>query len=255
MEQYRGLSAVYDLLMAGVDYEEWGDYVSALVDRHGGVPVRRALDLACGTGNTTLSLARRGYQVTGLDLSAEMLVVAGEKARQKSLPVAFLQADMRSFALPEPVGLAVAFQDGLNYLLSAADFRRALQCVADALLPGGLFIFDINRVEKLPVSGGQACVEEEEFTLIYTSSFISEAIWEITVVGFIPAGGGLWRRFRETHRERVISGKEVKETLQVCGMTLLGEYAAFAVFPPEETTRRVFYVALKETTGVYLREV
>ncbi len=246
MEQYRGLSAIYDLLMTGVDYEEWGDYVLALVERHGGVPFRRALDLACGTGNTTLALARRGFRMYGLDLSSEMLTAAAEKAVKEGLPVDFLQGDMRSFTLREPVGMAVAFQDGLNYLLSAEEFLRTMQCVARVLLPGGLFIFDINMVEKLPAAGGQACVEQEEFTLIYSTSFVSGSVWEITVTGFVPAGGGLWRRFRETHRERIISDGEVRGALKAAGLTLLGKYAAFTFTPPDGTARRVFYVALKE---------
>ena len=57
---YSGLAAVYDRLMAGVDYEAWADYVTQLIEHWGGNP-RLLIDLACGTGGSTLPFARRGY--------------------------------------------------------------------------------------------------------------------------------------------------------------------------------------------------
>jgi ubiquinone/menaquinone biosynthesis C-methylase UbiE len=248
MSEYTGLAEIYDRLMDGVDYGEWAEYVSALIDRHGGLVRRTALDLACGTGSTTLALARHGFKVTGLDLSGRMLAVAAEKVKQEGLQVDFLQADMRDFKLNEAVGLVTAFQDGLNYMLTKEDFRMAICSVAGALFPGGLFVFDINRVEKLPKSGSEvACVESEDFTLIFNTSFVAENIWKIQVTGFISTAEGLFRRFSEEHRERSISASEVSAALECAGLTLLGEYAAFSQEPPGRDTRRVFYVAVKET--------
>jgi predicted TPR repeat methyltransferase len=248
MTEYTGLAEIYDRLMAGVDYGEWAEYVSALIDKHGGVVRRTALDLACGTGSTTLALARQGFDVTGLDLSGKMLTVAAEKTKQEGLQAAFLQADMRDFRLNESVGLVTAFQDGLNYMLTEEDFRRAINSAAEALHPGGLFVFDINRVEKLPKQGSEiTCVESEDFTLIFSTSFVSENVWKIQVTGFVPTAEGLFRRFREEHRERAISAAEVSTALESAGLTLLGEYGAFSLDPPGRDTRRVFYVAVKES--------
>ena len=140
MTQYSGLAGIYDDLMQGIDYDEWAAYIEELVDKHGGVPIKKALDLACGTGSTTLALARSGYQVIGLDLSAEMLFVAKVKTTKENLPqVTYRQADMREFTLPERVGLVVSFQDGINYLLTEDDFKRTAMNVHQVLLPGGLF--------------------------------------------------------------------------------------------------------------------
>ena len=66
-------------MMSGVDYEAWADYILSAAKRFGFLP-ETALDLACGTGSTTLPLARRGVRMTGLDLAPAMLKIAEEKA-------------------------------------------------------------------------------------------------------------------------------------------------------------------------------
>lgn len=246
MTQYNGLAAIYDQLMQGIDYGDWAAYIVQLVDCHGGVPEKTALDVACGTGNTTLALAGEGYSVIGLDLSAEMLELAG--AKTEDAQVSYVQADMRQFSLPSPVGLVVSFQDGINYLLSQDDFRQAAASVYRALLPGGLFIFDINRVEKLKgIKEDLAWVDCNDFTLIWETRFVAQDIWEICVTGFSAAGNGLYHKFSEVHKERIIPEHEVVDVLRQAGFTLAGSYAAFTMQPPEgHNTRRVFYVAQKE---------
>lgn len=82
MSNYEGLSKIYDFMMSGVDYEAWADYVLGAARRFGCEP-QRVLDLACGTGSTTLPLAKRGVDATGLDLAPAMLRIAGKKPQRK----------------------------------------------------------------------------------------------------------------------------------------------------------------------------
>lgn len=247
MTEYSGLAAIYDSLMLSINYDEWADYINLLIHRHGGVPDHSALDLACGTGNTTLALKRAGYDVTGLDLAPKMLAIAAEKTKNERLVIPFVQADMREFSLPHAVGLATSFQDGINYLLTADDFLKTMNMVARSLKSGGLFIFDINRVEKLPDSKEQVSfVDTGEFALVWETRFVQENIWEIAVTGFVSTPEGLYRKFCETHRERVIPHREVMDTISGAGLTLVGTYAAFSAEEPDDSTRRVFYVVRKE---------
>ena len=187
MQQYSGLARIYDYLVQGVDFEDWIDYVEALLDLYGG-RVKKVADLACGTGNTTLPFARRGYTSWGVDLAPDMLSLARHKAEQAGLKVEFIQQDMRQLALPEPVDLVTAFHDGLNYLLELADLRATFLKVQANLTPGGFFIFDLNAVRWLAIPEKQddtVVVEEPDLTLIWNTSYDPlEEIWQIKLSGF-----------------------------------------------------------------------
>ncbi|MFL2541138.1 MAG: class I SAM-dependent DNA methyltransferase [Candidatus Latescibacterota bacterium] len=76
---YQGLAPIYDYVMRHVDYDEWADYVQSLLERWAPEATQIA-DLACGTGNISLELRRLGYEMTGVDISGDMLRVANGKA-------------------------------------------------------------------------------------------------------------------------------------------------------------------------------
>ena len=80
MSSYESLALRYDALTADVDHEAWADYLEKHFSRSP-IPIHTVLDLACGTGAMTCLLAQRGYEMIGVDLSAEMLSVATEKAQ------------------------------------------------------------------------------------------------------------------------------------------------------------------------------
>ena len=106
MDAYSGFARVYDLLMDDFDYPAWADYYLELLARAGVRPVSLC-DCACGTGSMTLEFARRGLRVTGVDISREMLELAGEKARQSGVNAQFACQDMTQLALPRPVNALV----------------------------------------------------------------------------------------------------------------------------------------------------
>ena len=107
--------------------------------------LKSACDLACGTGETALSLARLGIRTFALDLSPIMCRVAEENARHASLPVSVIRADMRHFRLPQRVDLITCECDALNHVKRKTDLRRVTNAVARALNPAGYFLFDVNN--------------------------------------------------------------------------------------------------------------
>lgn len=90
---YEKLALFYDQLMQGIDYEAWVNYVEELVASFQG-KVRSVVDLACGTGNSTIPWAKRGYHTIGVDLSAEMLDIACRKAVRQGYEIKFQQCDL-----------------------------------------------------------------------------------------------------------------------------------------------------------------
>ncbi|MCM2356793.1 MAG: class I SAM-dependent methyltransferase [Geobacteraceae bacterium] len=97
------------------------------------LPGRRALDIACGEGRNSIFLARRGFAVTGIDISAEGLAKAGRWAAAEGLEIDFVQADLEGYEFTERYDLILNF----NFLL-----RELIPRMVAALTPGGVIVFD-----------------------------------------------------------------------------------------------------------------
>ena len=85
-QTYTEFATVYDELMTEIPYDA---YVELIVAATGGIEGKRILDIGCGTGLLSVKLAKQGAEVTGVDLSADMLAVAEERAQALSLPIEF----------------------------------------------------------------------------------------------------------------------------------------------------------------------
>lgn len=102
----------------------------------------KILDVGCGTGRHSVELAKRGYEVTGFDLSEDQLKAAREKAKAAGLEIAFFRADARTFQTEEKYGLAIMLCEGGFPLMDTDEENFAiLENVIAALKPGGKFIF------------------------------------------------------------------------------------------------------------------
>ena len=84
MEQYRDFAFVYDELMNEVDYNGWVKYIEDII-KNENAQVQNILELACGTGNLTIPLTKKNYDIAGIDISEEMLSVAREETIQQLL--------------------------------------------------------------------------------------------------------------------------------------------------------------------------
>ncbi|HEX3031218.1 MAG TPA: class I SAM-dependent methyltransferase [Bacillota bacterium] len=242
MGQYEKLADIYDYLVSSVDYEAWVDYIRELM-AHFNREAEVVVDLACGTGNTTIPLARRGYHTVGLDLSPEMLAKASAKAEREQLSIEFLQQNMCTISLPSLVDLFVCYHDGLNYLLKKEDLEAVFRSVKKYLKPGGLFIFDLVNVARLArMDGGTTHVDEDDLSLIWETRFLrGEDIWEIDLTCFVRRGD-LYEKFRETHREKAHSRREIEAAVKGAGLSMLGVFHSYTLNPPSDNTYRLFFV-------------
>ena len=93
---YNRFAFLYDKLINDVDYSEWVDYYFQIFKRYGLSP-KLGLDLGCGTGNLTTELSARGIEMTGIDISEDMLMVAREKS--SDMDILYLNQDMVEFEL------------------------------------------------------------------------------------------------------------------------------------------------------------
>ncbi|MEE0776480.1 MAG: class I SAM-dependent methyltransferase [Bacillota bacterium] len=243
-QNYEGISKIYDMMMMGVDYEGWADYILEVAKAMGASP-KTAIDLACGTGSTTIPLAKRGLTMAGLDLSSSMLEIAEEKSKEAGVEITYHCQNMLAMDFSETFEMVVSFQDGINYLTGDEDFEKLTENVSRILKKDGIFLFDINLVDQYSASE-TTVVDLDEVYMVYENHYDeNRRIWHIKVTGFLPEGD-LYRKFEETHEEKNHDLKEVEAAFLRHGMELFAVYSMFTKEPPTEQTRRVLVAAKKK---------
>lgn len=141
IKPYEKLAGYYDRLMDYIDYTTWIDDIETMAAEHeAGL---NWLDISCGTGSMAIELAKRGKQVTAVDLSSEMLGVAQSKAAQSQVEIEFSQGDMITFQDSRAFDVVINLHDGLNYILELNDTQRFIDNAHGLLNPTGLLFFDV----------------------------------------------------------------------------------------------------------------
>ena len=139
---YEAFAPFYDSYTSDHGHDEWMADLDSILRRHGLVG-ERLLDVACGTGRSLLPMLRRGYTGTGCDRSPAMV----ERARARlGAGVEVRVADMRALPWHACFDAATCIDDSINYLLSLADVVAAMRSIREALVPGGLVVFDVNSL-------------------------------------------------------------------------------------------------------------
>ncbi len=231
------------------------DALPGLFERCGIHSPGRLLDVACGEGSFAVAMAQAGWQVAGIDRSAEMLALARERAAAAGVPVDFRQRDMRRPFGLAGFDLATCWYDSLNYLLLPEDLRAAFSNVNAALKPGGWFVFDINTIYSLAAGWAQTpCYVQQDNLSVFELHRINynheEQIASVHVTAFVPTGENTWERIDEIHRERGYPLSEIEALLRGSraggGGECLGSLRDFG--PPKPTSQRVWFVARKPGT-------
>lgn len=245
MNAYHQLASSYDRLTNDVDYRAVVDYVEALL-RKEGVTVRTVADLACGTGSATAILAQRGYQVTAVDLSEEMLTQAMDKCWDLENRPTFVHQSLQNLHLPRGVDLAVSFLDSLDYITDPADCAQAIRRAYHILNPGGVFIFDVNTPEKLRAMDGQVFLDEDEDVYcVWRGEFDEESNILSYGMDLFQRQGASWQRAFEEHREYAYSVKQLTDYLKQAGFTAIAVFGDRSFSPPGPQEQRIYFKARK----------
>ena len=117
--------------------------VESVLARHA-PDARRILDLGIGTGDLAIALARRGFDVVGVDRAPAMLAVAREKAKACGVTLELVEQDLRDVRVLSPADVALCIYTVVNQLTEDGDLARAVASIRDAIVPGGLFVFELN---------------------------------------------------------------------------------------------------------------
>ena len=244
---YGDFAKLYDKLQ-DADYERFVEFYEAIFSRLGLKP-ELVLDLGCGTGNITVPMAKKGYDMIGLDLSVEMLNIAREKAQTAETDVLFLCQDMCEMELFGTVDAIVCALDGVNYITEYEDLEQLFRLVENYLNPGGVFVFDINSVYKLKeIMGNNTFVNDEQGVFyVWQSEFSEEAsICEFLLTFFVEQEDGRYERFEEFQQERAYSVEEISLAIQKAGLEISGIYKPFQFATADDTDERIFFVVSKK---------
>ena len=227
MEAYTSFAEVYDTFMDNVPYEEWGGYIHRMLCENN-INDGILLDLGCGTGTMTELFAGFGYDMIGVDNSADMLEIAMEKKEASGHDILYLLQDMRAFELYGTVRAVLSVCDSVNYITDPADLLQVFRLVNNYLDPGGIFIFDFNTVHKYRDVMGDCTIAEDrgECSFIWDNYYYEEErINEYDLTLFIREPGhgpeDLYRKYRETHYQRGYTLGEIKGLLKEAGLIFL----------------------------------
>lgn len=245
MGSYSQFAPFYDRFIRPVDYPARARYFDGLLGPLLGEE-RLLLDLACGTGTLSVELARLGYEVIGVDASQEMLACAQQKACEAGEAIRFFHQRMERLDLGGCVDCCVCALDSLNHITKPDNLRRALQRVAAHLLPGGVFLFDLNTPYKHRVLLADNCYcYEDEDTFCVWQNHTQGLLTAIDLDFFTEQRDGRYLRTGESFSERGYELAEIRAMLDDCGLQLLALYGDDTLSPPTEETERWIFVTKK----------
>ena len=245
MDAYHELAQSYDRLTNDVDYEATVDFYYEILKREGLRP-RTAVDLACGTGSVTAILAKKGLQVTGVDMSEEMLTVAQQKAAELDNQPRFVCQPLQELRLPRGVDMAVCALDSLDYITDPKDCKEAIRRVYKALNPGGIFIFDVNTPEKLRAMDGQVFLDEDDDVYcVWRGEFDEQTNICSYGMDLFQRHGAVWERSFEEHCEYAYSAQQLTGYLKAAGFTHIRVYGDRRFEAPGEGEQRIYIKARK----------
>ena len=201
---YQAFAELYDTLMSDVDYEGWAGYYTRLLSIYG-VQNGRICECACGTGALTIPLHYRGFQMTGIDISREMLWQAAQKSRRRGIAIPFVQQDMKSLNLHRPVDAVLATCDGVNYLMTEEELTGFFTCAHRSIRPDGT-LHDITYLWQNTWHERQQYIDLDLFF-------------------FVRAEDGSYRRIEEHQKQKAWSEKTLKEALWKAGFRTVSSFA------------------------------
>ena len=183
------------------------------------------------------------------DRSAEMLSVAAEKCRDLAgEPPVFLCQSMEKLDLYGTVDACVCCLDSVNYVTSPRKLKKAFQRVHLFLVPGGLFLFDINTPDKLRgLDGGMFIDETDDAYCVWRAEYAPRR--RICTYGmdiFRLEPDGRWSRGEEVHEEYAYEPDELEEYLREAGFTRIRRHGCLKMRAPVPGEERIFFTAVKQ---------
>ncbi|KOY80987.1 class I SAM-dependent methyltransferase [Lysinibacillus macroides] len=246
MSSYERFAYVYDELQVDIPYDRYIDWVVQYAPSN---QYPTLLDIGCGTGVLSLLFAQAGYQVSGIDLSEEMLSIAAERFADAGYhaPLYCMSMDeLEGFEALDVVTIAI---DSLNYVLEEQAVYTTLARIYNALRDGGQLFFDVHSLFKMTeiFLDGPFTYDDGDISYIwhtepgdYEYSIIHQMTFYVR-----ESASDLYERFDEEHMQRTFSLEQYITWLRAIGFSDVKVTADFREEPPEDDSERIFIRAVK----------
>ncbi|MGT2716741.1 class I SAM-dependent DNA methyltransferase [Streptococcus respiraculi] len=244
MATYETFASVYDAIMDDHLYDQWTDFSL----RHFPKGKKKLLELACGTGIQSIRFKEVGFDVTGLDLSREMLELAQQRSQKAGLAIPFLEGNMLDLSSLGQFDMVTCYSDSICYMEDEVEVGQVFQEVYQHLNEGGRFLFDVHSTYQMDkVFPGYSYHENaEDFAFVwdtYADEPPHSIVHELTF--FVQEEDGRFSRMDEIHEERTYDLLTYDVLLEQAGFKHVKVYADFEDKEPTQTSARWFFVAEK----------
>lgn len=236
MEPYTVIAPYYDTILRHVDYQEWYEYLLAVMARH--APRRESiLELGCGTGRFGAKFSGDGFTVYGADRSLDMLRVARARAYMN---FRIFCADITAFHIAKPVDFIFSVHDTVNYLLEYSDIVSMFRCAREAMHGESVFMFDITTEHNIfsNFDGKTTKSRIREGSIEWGNSYDAGKKLITSTLRLNRDG----ETFVEEHVQRIYSADEIRGLLAEAGLAVRDVYGDYTFDPPRDNTIMINFV-------------
>lgn len=246
MSSYEQFATVYDVLMQDVPYDEYTSWVLSKA------PVKdfpKLLDVGCGTGTLTLKFHELGYDVSGIDLSEEMLAIANERLQVANLNIPLFAMSMDEIEGFSNIDIVTIPIDSLNYLKEGHQVIETFQRIYASLREGGQLLFDVHSIFKMDDIFMQSpfTYDDGEITYLwYTESGeFDHSVYHDMTFFVLDNETEQYDRFDEHHFQRTYPVETYEKWLKDVGFKKVVVTADWEDTKPNEKSERIFIQAIK----------
>ena len=230
---YGEFAKIYDdLINEDINYDNMVSRIIEICNEHN-IEFKDYLDVACGTGNVTVRLAKHFKDIYAVDLSEDMLREAFNKLKENRIKGKIICQDMTEMQLNR------------NYITNEDDLEKYFSSVKEHLKDDGIFIFDVNSYYKLSEILGNNIYTYSEEDVFYTWENVFEDDMVSMFLTFFVKQGELYERFEEEHFERAYKEEELESALSNCGLKVINKFDGYSNNKVQANSERIVYVVKK----------
>lgn len=235
---YGSFANIYDEAMGEYDYDEVMRFLEEKICTLGSV-----LEMACGTGNLTALLEEK-YNIKAFDISEDMLKVAANKLRDKSI---LSKQDMRDFKYDEKFQNIICFCDSLNYILKDDEVKKIFANVYNALDDRGKFIFDLNTIYNFKNYFGDSVFYEDkdDYFYLWENFYDEDSNLNYYNLVIFEKNGDLFKKSYEEHIEIGYEIADIKSWLMEAGFKNVEIFDGYTDEKIKDETLRGVFVCYK----------